>query len=465
MKENKLKIGLEIHVQLNTKSKLFCSCTTSAEQPNTSTCDVCLGMPGSKPVVNKKAAEFAVKLGLALNCAISRDCFFSRKTYFYPDMAKNYQITQYEKPVASNGNLMVGKNKITIRRLQLEEDPAATKYPQGIKFSDYILIDYNRAGIPLVEIVTEPDFSSPEEARAFLEILQAILEYIGVFDSRNGTIRVDANISVAPHPRVEIKNITGFREVENALRFEITRQEDHNKRGEAKKTIETRLYDPATKSTELMRTKETEEEYGYIFDPDLVKLEFAADFVKKLRAGLPELPQKKAERFAKQYRITEDESDSIVTELELAETFEKLARIDAQLAARWISVYLKKVLNFNSLRFRDTKLTADHLASFLKLLKSEEISQRGGELLLRELVLKPQDSHKLAEKMNLLQLKDADLGKVVKKVIAANSAAVKDYKSGEKKALQFLVGQVIRETKGRADAKSVLELLKKHMKL
>ena len=462
MKEaNKLKIGLEVHVQLNTKSKLFCSCTTSADEPNGATCDVCLGMPGSKPVVNRKAVEFAVKLGLALNCKILRDCFFSRKTYFYPDMAKNYQITQYEKPVASDGHLFVGKKKIVIRRLQLEEDPAAIKYPEGIKFSEYILIDYNRAGVPLVEIVTDPDFSSPEEARQFLEILQSILEYIGVLDTRNGTIRVDANISVAPHPRVEIKNITGFREVEKALRFEIVRQDSHIKRGEVTKAIETRLYDPVTKSTELMRVKETEEEYGYIFDPDLVRLEFSKEFVNSLQKQLPELPQQKAARFTKAYKITEEEADSIVTELDLADVFEKIAKLDAGLAARWISVYLKKVLNFNSLRFSDTKLAEEHLTSFLKIIKNEEISQRGGELLLRELVLKPQDPHKLAEKMNLLQLKDAELEKAVKKVVAANAQAVKEYKAGGEKALQFLVGQVIRETKGRADAKAVLELLKK----
>jgi len=225
MNELKTKIGLEVHVQLNTKSKLFCSCATIAEEPNSATCEVCLGMPGSKPVINRKAVEFAIKLALALNCKIAKDSFFSRKTYFYPDMCKNFQITQYEKPIAEKGEIIITGKKIRIRRLQLEEYPAAIKYPEGMKFSEYVLIDYNRSGIPLCEIVTEPDFSTPVEARRFLEALQTILEYIGVFYTRTCTLRVDANISVGVHSRVEIKNITGFREVEKALQFEVVRQE------------------------------------------------------------------------------------------------------------------------------------------------------------------------------------------------------------------------------------------------
>jgi len=463
MSELKTKIGLEIHTQLNTKSKLFCGCPTAAEEPNAATCEVCLGMPGSKPVVNRKAVEFAVKLALALNCKVPSGCFFSRKTYFYPDMAKNFQITQYEKPIAADGKLAISGKTIQIRRLQLEEDPAAIKYPEGMKFSDYILIDYNRSGVPLCEIVTEPDFTSPAEARKFLEVLQTILEYIGVFDARTGTIRVDANVSVTGHPRVEIKNITGFREVEKALAFEIVRQESHVRRGEASKLIETRFYDPLTKSTELMRAKETEEEYGYIFEPDLTKLEFTKAFVDKIKSELPELPQQKAARFVNQYKITSDEAASIVTELELADVFEKLAKIDAKLAARWISVYLKKVLNFKGLRFKDVGLTERELSTFLKMVKDGEVSQRGGELLLRELILKPQDPQNLAEKLSLLQLAESELKKAVAKVLIENKKAVAAYRTGEQKVLQFMIGQVIRETKGRADAKTVLKFLKEKL--
>lgn len=461
MKELRGKIGLEIHVQLNTKSKLFCGCITQGGEPNTATCEICLGMPGSKPTINAKAVEFAIKLANAFNCKIATNSFFARKTYFYPDMSKNFQITQYEKPIAADGSLDIKGKFIRIRRIQLEEDPAALKHPEGMQYSNYVLIDYNRAGTPLCEIVTEPDIETGKQARELLEHLAIILEYIGIFDPQLCKLRTDVNISVAGHERVEVKNITGFANVEKAINYEIVRQESRAARGESIKIIETYLFDEETGTTQLMRAKESEEEYGYIYEPDLVVLELTHSLLAKIKKNMPELPQQRATRFVKIYKINKAQADSIISELAIAELFESVAKkLHPQICARWITVYLKKVLNYNSLRFASTKLTKAYFETFLKLIITRKISQRGAELLLRQLVVEPKDPQILAKEMNLFLSKEKELIKAVKQVLSKNPKAVADYKSGKEKALQYLVGAVVKETKGRADAKSVLKLLK-----
>src|SRR3989339_762298 len=282
-------IGLECHLELATETKLFCGCPTyvkdQEDKPNTRVCETCLGMPGSKPVLNKKAVEFAIKIALALNCKISPELIFSRKSYFYPDMSKNYQISQYEIPLGKQGILKLRDGKeIGITRVHMEEDPASLIHPAGLKESQYVLVDYNRSGNPLVEIVTEPDLASPDEARDFMKQLITVLNYLEIFDINNGIIKADANVSVkeSNYTRVEIKNITGFKEIERALMHEINRQKEEIKH-RRKIEQETRAWDSEKGITFTLRKKETEEDYGYILDADLVKIEITKEMLDKAR--------------------------------------------------------------------------------------------------------------------------------------------------------------------------------------
>src|SRR3989344_5298653 len=293
--ENNIIIGIEVHLQLNLASKLMCSCSTKADKSNSRVCPTCLAMPGSKPVLNKKAIKLAIKLGLALNCTIQKENFISRKVYLYPDLASGYQRTQYESPLCINGHLRFKDKLIRIRRIHIEEDQASIQYPKEIDNSEYCLLDYNRSGIPLCEIVTEPDLSSAKEAREFLEYLVSIIDYLDIYDSKNFTIRVDANVSLPGTQRAEIKNITGFKSVEKAIGFEIIRQKGKLRRNEEFKQ-ETMHFDAATNKVIPLRAKEFEEDYGYIFDPDLPKIVVEEELIKKIKKTIPELPTEKIER-------------------------------------------------------------------------------------------------------------------------------------------------------------------------
>ncbi|MDE1833351.1 MAG: Asp-tRNA(Asn)/Glu-tRNA(Gln) amidotransferase subunit GatB, partial [Candidatus Micrarchaeota archaeon] len=308
-------IGVEVHAQLDTKSKIFCSDSTDHRnaEPNQNTCPICLGFPGSKPKLNRKVLEYGLMIGLALNSKVTDTVFFSRKTYFYPDLSKNYQITQYEAPLVTEGYLTVGEAKIRIRRVHIEEDPAKLMYVGGdITSSEYVHMDYNRAGVPLAEIVTEPDFTSPKQVRAFLEQLSSILEHLGVYDSgKEATLRVDANISIDGGERVEVKNITGFENVEKALNYEIVRQQGL-KRMEVEIQRETRHFDAEMKTTKSLRKKEYEEDYGYIFDPDLPMVTLSKGFVSSLKGRMPELPEQRSARLVKDYKISGYYADVII---------------------------------------------------------------------------------------------------------------------------------------------------------
>ncbi|MFT4893144.1 MAG: aspartyl-tRNA(Asn)/glutamyl-tRNA(Gln) amidotransferase subunit B [Candidatus Nanohaloarchaea archaeon] len=457
-------IGLETHVQLDTNTKLFCGCPNEeAEEPNSHVCPTCLGHPGSKPRLNKKVLELATKTALSLQCDINDDVFFSRKTYFYPDMSKNYQITQYEIPVGEDGEIEVKvgdeKSEIGITRLHIEEDPAKMKHIGGsISDSNYTKVDYNRAGTPLLEIVTEPDFRSPEEAREYLQQLAKILQYLEVyFPESDFAIKSDANISIEGGEKVEVKNITGTSEVEKALSYEISRQKQLKRRNR-EISQHTRNYNADISATEKMREKETEEDYGYIFDPDLTRQELGEEFVNKIESDIPELPHEKFERFKQEYGISEKMIESLIVEQGMADDFEKLAQEhDPELVGSWMTGELRKTLNYNEITYSEAELELDWIEYLLGLLEEDKISDRNAEKVIQEIVEEPQDPEAIVEEEDLLKAEEDEVDQIVSSVIEENQEAVDDYKSGDEEAVNFLVGQVMQESQGKADPKTARE--------
>jgi aspartyl-tRNA(Asn)/glutamyl-tRNA(Gln) amidotransferase subunit B len=456
-------IGLEIHVELNTNTKLFCSCPTKgSEEPNTRTCEICLGHPGSKPKINKKAIEYALKLAKALNCKISKEVIFSRKNYFYPDLAKNYQITQYEEPIGLNGFLKLENNKIGIERIHLEEDPASLVHPNGMQKSNLVFIDYNRSGNPLCEIVTKPEISSPQEAREFLKTLITILRYLEIFDPENNIIKADANISIkeSGYIRNEIKNISGFKEIESALNYEIKRQKQavENKQ---QLILETRSWDSKKQITFSLRKKETSEDYGYIFDPDLVPIEIKP-FLQDLK--IPKLPKERIKEYIK-LKVAKDDAKIIANEFNLAEIFEKATKkINPILAAKWIRRELIRVANYNKIDTSEISINVNEFINLLELIQNKKITDKIGQKIIEELIIKDFDVKKYVKENNLESLNDSStLENFCKEAIKENPKAVEDYKSGKKHALNFLLGQVMRKSKGKANPKNIKELLKKNI--
>src|SRR3989344_418675 len=424
-------MGLECHVNLLSKSKLFCDSPTDYEnyEPNEATCPICLGYPGSKPVLNKKIVESALMVAKALNCEISPVMFFSRKSYFYPDMPKNFQITQYEIPLARNGHVQITNKKIRIRRIQIEEDPGKLIHVGGgITNAQYVLVDYNRAGMPLIEVVTEPDFENVKEVREFLSKLQSILEHLEVYDSsREASLRVDANISLEGGTRVEVKNITGFVNVEKALSYEVVRQQNLVRMG-MQVERETRHFDEATKTTSTLRKKETEEDYGYIFEPDLSQFTISDKLVKSIEKQMPELPDARVKRFVKEYKIPENQSQTIVyTDKALADFFESCIKLfnKPEYISRWIVTDLLKVLNWNNVVIRHSLITPNVFVKFLKAMDEGEITERLGKELIKEIVPSGKSVKDLMKAKGLD--KKIDLESVVKEVIKENKKAVEDY--------------------------------------
>jgi aspartyl-tRNA(Asn)/glutamyl-tRNA(Gln) amidotransferase subunit B len=457
-------IGLETHVQLDTNTKLFCGCPNEeAEEPNSHVCPTCLGHPGSKPRLNKKVLELATKTALSLQCDINDDVFFSRKTYFYPDMSKNYQITQYEIPVGEDGEIEIKvgdeKSEIGITRLHIEEDPAKMKHIGGsISDSNYTKVDYNRAGTPLLEIVTEPDFRSPEEAREYLQQLAKILQYLEVyFPESDFAIKSDANISIEGGEKVEVKNITGTSEVEKALSYEISRQKQLKRRNR-EISQHTRNYNADISATEKMREKETEEDYGYIFDPDLTRQELGEEFVNRIESDIPELPHEKFERFKQEYGISEKMIESLIVEQEMADDFEKLAQNqDPELVGSWMTGELRKTLNYNEITYSEAELELDWIEYLLDLLEEDKISDRNAEKVIQEIVEEPQSPESIVEEKDLLKAEEDEVDQIVETVIEENQEAVDDYNSGDEEAVNFLVGQVMQESQGKADPKTARE--------
>lgn len=465
-------IGLEIHVELNTNTKLFCSCSTHSkldEIPNSRTCPICLGHPGSKPFLNKKVVEYAVKLGLAINCDIDNELIFSRKSYFYPDNAKNYQITQYEQPLCKNGKIKLKSGKtVGITRIHIEEDPASLIHPASMHNSEYVLVDYNRSGNPLCEIVTEPDMTSPEEAREFMNKLLTILEYLEIFDTNNGIIKADANISIkdSGYVRSEVKNITGFKDIERALNYEIHRQKQAVKENE-KLVQDTRSWDSEKGITRRIRTKETEDDYGYIIDPDLVITDITDDFIKKIKLNLPELADEKLEKFIKTHNIDAETAEILSKDKELAKVFEEvvdIGKINSDLASKWVRRELQRVLNYNKKNFTEVALESKHFIDLLSLVQNKKITEQVAQKILNELVLNPFDVLKYVKEKGLEKIDDESaIEEIAKEVISEQSDNVAKYKSGEEKVLNFLVGQVMRKSKGAANPSKAKELLLKNI--
>jgi aspartyl-tRNA(Asn)/glutamyl-tRNA(Gln) amidotransferase subunit B len=456
-------IGLEIHVQLDTNTKLFCGCKTKGdEEPNSRCCEICLGHPGTRPMLNKKVLDYAIKFCLAVESKLAPRLVFSRKSYFYPDMSKNFQITQFEEPLGIRGKIELKSGKIiNLTRAHIEEDPASITYPGKMNSSAYSLIDYNRAGNPLIEIVTEPEMDSPDEARDFLNQLINVLTYLKIFDVNDCIIKADANISIkeSNYSRVEIKNITGFKEIEKALNYEILRQKNSAAKGEKIK-LETRGWDG--KITYTMRTKETEADYGYIIEPDLSIINIDEEMVHRLRKEIPELSHLKAKRYVKDYKINPVDAEVMASQLELAELFEKVAeKIDAKLVAQWMRKELLRVLNYNNKKVSDLNFGVEEIVELLGLIDKKVINDVTASRMIEELMLNVFSPMKYVKENNLEQIRSGDeLDKICKKVVKDNEKAVKDYKSGSEKSFNYLVGQVMKLTKGKADPNMVNKIIK-----
>lgn len=457
----KVKIGLETHVELKTNSKLFCSCSAEGETPNDSTCQTCLGFPGSKPQLNKKVIELAVQIATLLNCKVNRYSEFSRKTYFYPDLAKSFQITQYESPVASEGLVEIetknGKKKIRVRRIQIEEDPAKTVYPEGnIATSPYVLLDYNRSGIPLCEIVTEPDFETVEEAVSYTKYVFDLLNYMDIINAdRDGVLRTDANVSIDGGERVELKNISGSDALEKSIKAEVNRQASLRTSGK-KINRETRVYSEETGTTIKMRDKEGEEDYGYISEPDLPILEVSEDYLKLIKASMKKLPQEEINILINVYNISDHVSNIIVYQKGMLEFFTECSKSfkNYDLLSRWIVNDLLKCLNWNKKLISSVDKKA--FLEFLQLLQSGQINERQGKEIIKEFV----SSGKFTIHSNI---DISELDGAIMQLLSENKKAVDEYKSGKTKAFEFLLGQILRKTKAKFKVDLIRQELKKKL--
>ncbi|MEW6096652.1 MAG: Asp-tRNA(Asn)/Glu-tRNA(Gln) amidotransferase subunit GatB [bacterium] len=459
-------IGLEVHVQLKTKSKIFCGCSTNfGAEPNSQTCPVCLGLPGVLPVLNKQAVVYAIKSALALNCQITKSCKFHRKNYFYPDLPKAYQISQYDEPLSKEGYIEIEGAKIGITRVHLEED--AGKLIHTEKKSS--LVDFNRCGIPLIEIVSKPDLKTPQQAYKYLTSLKSILEYIEVSDCNmeEGSLRCDANVSIRPIGKVElgtkteVKNMNSFKAVEKALSYEIERQIKVIKQGK-NITQETRLWDEKKQITTPMRSKEEAHDYRYFPEPDLVPLEVSQQWVNEIKTTIPQLPQARRKRFIEEYKLPPYDAEVLTATKALAEFYENTTKIypEPKIVSNWIMTEVLGYLAVSNLTITQSKLTSTHLASMLKLIDKGTISGKIGKEVLTEIFKTGKTPEEIIKEKGLVQITDEDeIVKIVEQVITENPKAVEEYKAGKKQALGFLVGQVMKLTRGKANPKLTNKLL------
>jgi aspartyl-tRNA(Asn)/glutamyl-tRNA(Gln) amidotransferase subunit B len=443
--------GLEIHVQLETDSKLFCDCPTNYQEApaNTNVCPVCLNQPGAKPYpTNEKAIENALMISLMLNCKIDKNfTYFMRKHYDYPDLPSGYQKTSV--PIGYDGEL----NGVRIHEIHMEEDPGQYKPDKGI-------VDFNRSGIPLIEIVTEPDMHSPEEARNFLKELIRVLQYSGGARGE-GTMRADVNVSINGGNRVEMKNINSIKGAYKALKFEVVRQKNLVKRGHEVQQ-ETRAYLESQMITVGMRKKEDADDFRFIPDPDLPPMKITDEQINEILEVMPEAPHNKVKRFVEEYGIDEESAKVLTSELDLAQVYEEVAKeVDPKFAAKWMRDELKRVLTYNKMDFADSGILADDLIELFNMLLNKEITTKAGQRIVEQMPNNKQTPKQIAEELGLIGVvKDDEVQAAAKQAVEENPKAVEDYHNGEKASLNFLMGQVMRLTRGKADPRETVKILK-----
>mgnify|MGYP002536174032 FL=1 len=456
-------MGLEVHAELSTRTKIFCSCpTTFGAEPNTQVCPICMAMPGTLPKLNEKVVEYAVKAGLATNCEISRDSKMDRKNYFYPDTPRAYQISQYDKPLCKNGYIEIetsqGKKRIGITRIHIEDDAGKLEHDN---LGGGALIDLNRAGVPLIEIVSEPDFRSAEEVDAYLKKLKSILEYIEVSDCKmqEGSFRADVNTSIRKKgevkfgTRTEMKNMNSFRSIARALEYEINRQVDVIDNG-GKIEQETLRWDEVSGKTFSMRDKEDAEDYRYFPEPDLVAIKLSKEYIENIKNSLPEMPESRKKRYLEEYKLSEKDAGIITSSKYLSDLFEKASEICGNYKAvnNWIISDISRILNETEMDPIEIPFDAKQLAKLVELIDKGVISSSIGKKVLTELFENPRDPEDIIKEKGWIQISDESaIKEIVLKIIEANPQSVADYKAGKERALKFLLGQAMKETKGQAN--------------
>ena len=466
--------GLEVHAELSTKTKIFCSCSTEfGAEPNTHVCPVCMAMPGALPVLNEKVVEYAVKAGLATNCSISQDSKNDRKNYFYPDLPKSYQISQFDKPLCNHGYVDIetseGKKRIRILRIHIEEDAGKLNHDD---FSGESLVDLNRAGVPLIEIVSEPDMESSEDAETYMKKLKSILEYIEVSDCKmeEGSLRADVNVSVHKPgtplgTRTEMKNMNSFKSITRAIDYEIDRQIDIL---EAGGTIEqeTLRWDDVSGKTFSMRNKENAQDYRYFPEPDLVAIKLSTEYIENIKNNLPELPESRKQRYLKDYQLSEKDANIITASKYLSNLFEDAIKVcnNPKAVNNWIISDISRILNEKEMDAKNIPFTAEELGKLVILIDKGTISSSIGKKVLEELFENPRNPEVIIKEKGWIQISDeGTIKEVVTKVLEANPQSIADYKAGKDRALGFLVGQAMKETKGKANPKMLNEMFLKEL--
>ena len=469
-------IGLEVHAELSTKTKIFCKCPTKfGAEPNTQVCPICMAMPGTLPVLNEKVVEYAVKAGITTNCEIERDSKNDRKNYFYPDLPKAYQISQYDKPLCKNGNIEITvdeeKKKIGITRIHIEEDAGKLNHDD---FGGGSLVDLNRAGVPLIEIVSEPDMRSSKEVDAYLKKLKAILEYIEVSDCKmqEGSFRADVNVSVRKKgqtefgTRTEMKNMNSFRSIVRAIEYERLRQIDVLENG-GKIEQETLRWDDVSGRTFSMRDKEDAQDYRYFPDPDLVAIKLSNEYIENIKNNLPELPESRKKRYLEEYKLSEKDAKLITSSKYLSNLFEEATKIsnNPKAVCNWIMSDISRILNERELEPSDIKFSGKDLAELIDLIEKGTISSAIAKKVLEKMFDEAKKPEHIIKENGWIQISDEGaIKEVVIKILEANPQSVADYKAGKEKALGFLVGQAMKETKGQANPQMLNQMFKDELK-
>ena len=469
-------IGLEVHAELSTKTKIFCSCpTTFGAAPNTNTCPICMAMPGTLPVLNEKVVEYAVKAGLATNCTISKNSKNDRKNYYYPDLPKSYQISQFDKPLCEHGYIEIdtknGKKKIRILRIHIKEDAGKLNHDD---FGGGSLVDLNRAGVPLIEIVSEPDLSSSEEVEAYLRKLKSILEYIEVSDCKmqEGSFRADVNVSVKKvddtklGTRTEMKNMNSFRSITRGIEYEIDRQIDLIEDGKQVEQ-ESLRWDDVSGKTFVMRDKEDAQDYRYFPEPDLVAIKLPDEYIEDIKNNLPELPESRRERYLNKYKLSEKDTKIIVASKFLSDLFEKASEIcgNYKAVSNWIISDISRILNEKEIEPSQIPFTAEQLAHLVMIIDKGTISSSIGKKVIEELFENPREPEDIVKEKGWAQISDESaIKEVVIQILNANPQSVADFKAGKEKALGFLVGQAMKATRGKANPQLLNKLFIEELK-